>query len=271
VEFRVLGSSSGGNCTAVWNSRDLLLVDCGFSARYIAHHLHDLGFPLRGVTGVVVTHGHADHITPSAVRRFTELGIPVYTPSPVLSGLVRLDNVFRKARDRGILRPFRDAGEDIGSFEIRSFPVPHDAPGGCVGYDIASGTLFGRRRITMATDVGFVQDHLAGIFRDADAVIIESNHDPAMLEGSGRPEWLKKRIRDIGHLSNQQCASLVLDAARSSTHAPRAVVLAHISQQCNTNDLAVACTVRALEDGGFRGIPVLPTFPSEPNTVVTLA
>jgi phosphoribosyl 1,2-cyclic phosphodiesterase len=139
-----------------------------------------------------------------------------------------------------------------------------------VGYDITGRTLFGRSRVTIATDVGFVQDHLTDAFRDADAMIIESNHDPAMLEGSGRPEWLKKRIRDIGHLSNQQCADLVVDIARSSSRPPRAVVLAHISQQCNTNDLAVSCTSRALEGSGFRGIPVLPTFASEPNTVVTL-
>jgi phosphoribosyl 1,2-cyclic phosphodiesterase len=89
-----------------------------------------------------------------------------------------------------------------------------------------------------------------------------------MLEGSNRPAWLKKRIREIGHLSNDQCAGFVCEVARSSTRPPAAVVLAHISQQCNTNALAEDATAGALRLGGFPDVRVVQSFKSLPSEIV---
>jgi phosphoribosyl 1,2-cyclic phosphodiesterase len=90
-----------------------------------------------------------------------------------------------------------------------------------------------------------------------------------MLENSGRPLWLKDRIRNIGHLSNDQCAAFVRALITRSPSLPRAVVLAHISRQCNTRELALACTEGALRAGGIGGVHVLPSFPWQPNQLVS--
>jgi phosphoribosyl 1,2-cyclic phosphodiesterase len=155
---------------------------------------------------------------------------------------------------------------NIGSFEIAAFEVPHDSPGGCFGYSIARGA----QKVTIATDLGFPTEALASRFADSRAIVIESNHDPDMLENSGRPEWLKRRIREIGHLSNEQCAQFVVTVFASSRLPPDAVVLAHISQVCNTNALAVACTESALARSGRANVHIIETFKRHPSRVLSL-
>jgi phosphoribosyl 1,2-cyclic phosphodiesterase len=122
----------------------------------------------------------------------------------------------------------------------------------------------------MATDIGFPDPALVERFLDSAALVIESNHDLAMLENSGRPMWLKRRIREIGHLSNDECAQLVIDIVERSRLRPESVVLAHISQQCNTNAHAVRSTSAALSRRGFHEVRVVETFRHRPSEIVSL-
>ncbi len=151
----------------------------------------------------------------------------------------------------------------IGSLGIEAFEVPHDSPGGCFGYSLVDGDA----RMTLATDVGFPQERLVRHFAGSQTIVIESNHDPDMLERSGRPEWLKRRIRERGHLSNDQCADLLTAVVRSSSVLPATVVLAHISQECNTNMLAVRTASGALARESAAGVTVVETFKDRPSAV----
>jgi phosphoribosyl 1,2-cyclic phosphodiesterase len=90
-----------------------------------------------------------------------------------------------------------------------------------------------------------------------------------MLENSPRPEWLKKRIREIGHLSNHQCAEFVGEIVQASTEPPRSVMLAHISQQCNTNELAQQATTEVLARTGAPSVRVHESFKDLPSAIVT--
>jgi len=70
-----------------------------------------------------------------------------------------------------------------------------------------------------------------------DAVVLESNHCPQMLEEGPYPEFLKRRIRSKhGHLSNAAAATCLRDIGGNLT----AVVLAHLSEVNNTPEKAVA-------------------------------
>lgn len=61
---------------------------------------------------------------------------------------------------------------------------------------------------------------------------------------SHRPYYLKKRIlSDTGHLSNQDSAEALAQMVTSRT---KEVVLAHISQECNTYELAYTMTATRL-------------------------
>jgi phosphoribosyl 1,2-cyclic phosphodiesterase len=122
----------------------------------------------------------------------------------------------------------------------------------------------------VATDVGYTGDGLRSRFIDADVIVFESNHDPVMLENSGRPPWLKERIKQIGHLSNQQCAGFLKEVFHHSTRPPAAVVLAHISQTCNTNALALDCTTGELLRNGFDSALIIESFKMTANRIVTI-
>ena len=164
----------------------------------------------------------------------------------------------------GMLKILGTGDPMIGSFGVEAFEVPHDSPGGCFGYSLVEGDS----RVTFATDVGFPQEHLVGHFTGAQTIVIESNHDPDMLERSARPEWLKRRIRERGHLSNAQCAQLLTAVLRRSTVLPTTVVLAHISQECNTNSLALRTASDSLARESAGGVKVIETFKDRPSAVV---
>jgi len=122
----------------------------------------------------------------------------------------------------------------------------------------------------VTTDLGHATPEVINACRDADAIVVESNHDVGMLESSGRPAWLIKRIKQIGHLSNEQCSELVTTVTQESRVPPRAVVLAHISQQCNTNALAVEATQRSLDRLGCRETAVVESHQAVPSAIVAL-
>ena len=52
----------------------------------------------------------------------------------------------------------------------------------------------GKRRLGILTDLGHVFADLADVIASLDAVLLESNYDPEMLENGSYPEFLKKRI-----------------------------------------------------------------------------
>lgn len=270
LHIRVLGSSSAGNCTVVWDGTHALLVDCGFSPRYTFHSLRALGLGPTNLSGLLITHTHGDHINENALGYLREWRVPICAPESVAADLVKRSATAKKAAGESLLQTFRDGALELGRFDIGCFEVPHDSPGGCYGYAIAHNEGHTRRTVSIATDIGFPRKELLRRFTDADAIVLESNHDPDMLENSGRPEWLKQRIRRIGHLSNQQCAGFLTEVFRQSSRPPAAVVLAHISQTCNTNALALKCTRTALQKHGYSDALVVESFRMTANQVVTV-
>jgi phosphoribosyl 1,2-cyclic phosphodiesterase len=111
-----------------------------------------------------------------------------------------------------------------------------------------------------------VVSHIA----NSDVIVIESNYDVDMLENSRRPVWLKRRIQEDGHLSNDQCAESLLQIIDQSQTLPQSIALAHISQECNTNALALECTEMTLGGQGINGISVFETHPDRPGRTITV-
>ena len=67
--------------------------------------------------------------------------------------------------------------------------------------------------------------------------IFESNHDTKMLYESSRPPYLIKRIAsDKGHLDNVAASYYLSNLIGSNT---KEVNLAHISEECNTEEIAL--------------------------------
>jgi phosphoribosyl 1,2-cyclic phosphodiesterase len=268
--LRVLGSSSAGNCSVVWNDGRGLLVDCGFSLRYISRHLQEVGLTLRSIGGVLITHTHGDHVQPETLRRLLDFRIPVFCPSTVAGDLAKRYASARKARDSGLLREINGHAAAVDGFDVETFAVPHDSSGGCFGYLVHHETLIGRGTVALATDLGYPPEGLARRFAGAHAVVIESNHDLQMLEASRRPDWLKQRIREIGHLSNDQSAHFVSELLGHAGIPPQTIVLAHLSRECNTPALALASMQKTLHAAGLPDTRLYASPRSEPCAVIAV-
>ena len=138
------------------------------------------------------------------------------------------------AKGNATVRLFMTQPFEAGPFRIAPFEVSHDSEGGCYGFTVQCGN----KKIAYATDLVEAPHAMAERFRDSDLIVIESNHDPIMLENSGRPYYLKQRIRERAHLSNEKSCDFIRTVLSLSSRMPRAIVLAHISTECNKPELA---------------------------------
>ena len=81
---------------------------------------------------------------------------------------------------------------------------------------------------------------------EKDCYIIESNHDEKMLMDGPYPRFLKERvISDKGHLSNTTTAKYLQKIIGDNT---KRIVLAHLSETNNTEELAYNTTKDLLND-----------------------
>jgi phosphoribosyl 1,2-cyclic phosphodiesterase len=225
LRFASLGSGSRGNSTLVEWGQNALLVDCGFSVKETERRLLRLGKTGDALTAILVTHEHSDHIKGVAAlaRRYN---LPVYiTPgtynSRDMGNLPSLNLIHAYA-------PFY-----IHELHVTPVAVPHDArePAQFV-FEYAG------LRLGILTDLGSITAHVEASYQACDAMLLEANHDPAMLAGGSYPPSLKQRVGgQWGHLSNQQAAGFL---QRLDTQRLQHLVVAHISLHNNSLDLAQA-------------------------------
>lgn len=234
LALTVLASGSQANCTALTvgaaGSERLLLIDAGLSPRASRERLFPaLGRPPEDVTDLLLTHLDADHYREGWNRIIRRHGIRVHLHPAHIA----------EARRLGIpeesMLPL-DGSRSLGDgLVVRPIRVPHDDRGATafVFEWSAEDTV---ARVGFATDLGRVPDALHQAFQDLDALAIESNYDPAMQEASPRPAFLKARIMGgRGHLSNEE--SLLAARRISAGSDLRAIVLLHLSRQCNCPNL----------------------------------
>lgn len=236
--FASLGSGSRGNATLVEAGGTRVLIDCGFPAREFAARCAQLGFDPASLDAILVTHEHGDHVrgVGAVARRF---GVPVW-----------MTHGTHRATDYGKLAELNlfaahAGGFRIGSVEIVPVAVPHDArePAQFV-FDHAG------RRLGVLTDLGSITRRVLAAFDGLDALLLECNHDVAMLVDGPYPPSLQARVGgDYGHLANDQAAAfLAAIDHRRLAH----LVAGHLSEQNNTPALARAALAGIVDVGATR-------------------
>ena len=167
-----LQSGSNGNCIYVEAEGVRLLFDAGISGIQAEQRLAALGKDIRKVDALIISHDHADHLRCAGIYQ-RKYGIPLHiTPRTLAAGktlqLGRLSEV----------RPFQ-AGEGIsfGSVSVQTIPTPHDGADG-----VAFVVETRQRRLGILTDLGHLFQGLETVIASLDAIILESNFDPEMLE-----------------------------------------------------------------------------------------
>lgn len=243
LTVRNLGSGSSGNALLVDADGTALLVDCGIGARALTAGLRAADRPLSTIDAVLLTHEHADHVR--ALPQVARAKLPI-----VATGGTAL--AAELARDRREVAP---CGRPIaiGALTVTPLAVSHDAAEPCAFHiESPSGSLL------VATDLGRPaegwQDRLAA----CDLIVIEANHDEAMLRSGPYPAHLKRRVlSERGHLSNAACGAFLAAALHATTHRSPTIWLAHLSATNNRPTLAQATVGRLLAERHL-ALPVLP-------------
>ena len=257
MKVRVFGSGSQGNALAVRSGcGTLLLVDCGFSCKELERRMAACGVDPDAAAGLFFTHDHIDHCKGAATFHRRHPHVPLYAngnTADAISVLTGVDDgwsVFETAETF-----------PVGDFSVTSFSIPHDAADP-VGYLIENDG----HALFVGTDTGVPTIGVRDALWRSDCAVLESNHDPVLLETSNRPVSLKQRIAGrSGHLANEDAAELV-----RSVNPPhlKTILLAHLSEECNTPSLARAALCAALADCGRQGIRIDVLAQNEPGDLV---
>jgi phosphoribosyl 1,2-cyclic phosphodiesterase len=236
----VLGSGSRGNATVIDNGSTRVLVDAGFSSRELKRRFATAGIAPESIEAVIVTHEHSDHMC-GAARSAHRWSWSLHATAGTVRGAPELADADVRAFDAGVTLTF-------GTMSVHTVPISHDAtePIAVVATDIVSGA-----RAAVAMDLGRITTPLRDAIREVDILVLESNHDEAMLARGPYPISVQRRIAGAsGHLSNREAGIIARTCAHSGL---QHLVLAHLSEQCNTPDHALASVSAALARSRFRG------------------
>jgi phosphoribosyl 1,2-cyclic phosphodiesterase len=234
-----LFSGSSGNAIYLSDGTTSVLVDGGVSAKRIVHALEQLDVDPASISAILVTHEHKDHvygIGPLA-RAFS---LPVYATRGTWCGMESTVGALNREQRYAVIpnQPFK-----IGSLVLCAVPIPHDA-----NEPVCYTFYNDGEKLALATDIGHIDPEMVQALSGAEFVFLEANHDLEMLENGPYPVYLKRRIAGAkGHLSNDAAAEIACTLAQSGT---REFLLAHLSQENNTPDLALETVEKALREAG---------------------
>lgn len=256
MRFCALASGSGGNAWLFESGGKAILVDCGLSYRKLRERFDAVEFSPYDVQAVLVSHAHGDHR--QALRKFvtthgcsiwctgqTAEQIPWLVENPHLVSVMEM-------RDTVQIEPFT----------VKSLPTLHDSLG-AVTFSISDG----EHKVATVLESGRVTAEMKAEAIDADAVLVEANHDPQLVADSVErykawrrhdPDKLdpcpKGAIpEDVGvfiltrHLSNGSCGLFLKTTPLKRC---KLIVLCHLSRDRNTPGLALATVKAALKEGG---------------------
>jgi phosphoribosyl 1,2-cyclic phosphodiesterase len=225
MRFACLGSGSRGNALIVERGRTRLMLDCGYPVRETERRLARLGLEPADLAGILITHEHSDH-TAGACKFARKHALPLWLTHGTLQGLPGDVSALQRVNVIDSHTPFA-----VGELQLLPFPVPHDArePAHFIFFD-------GAHRLGVLTDTGSSTSHIEAMLSGCDALVLECNHDLAMLMNGDYPQALKTRVAGrYGHLDNESAAGLLAALDRSRL---QHLIAAHLSQHNNTTELA---------------------------------
>ena len=230
MKFCTLSSGSGGNASFISDGTTSILVDCGINAKRVREALNCIGEDADALSGIIVTHEHADHVAGAGVaaRAFD---------APVFANLKTME-AMNRAKVLGKLPPEKlivfqnNESLRVGSFVVKAFHTSHDAADP-VGFTVESGGS----KAAILTDTGYVTREALENVMGAGVVLLEANHDEEMLRRGRYPYVLKQRILSTrGHLCNEIAADMAVELIKSGTGS---ILLGHLSRENNLPEVAL--------------------------------
>lgn len=225
MRFASLGSGSKGNSTIIQSTTTCIMIDCGFSIKECIRRLQRLDKTPDDIDAILVTHEHSDHwkgVLPLATR----YSIDVF----ITAGCLRATGFDSKAYS-GVNVIDSHKTFKLGDIKVKPIPVPHDA-----NEPVQFILEDNENRFGILTDVGSITPYIIEQYSGCNGLLIEANHDQALLESGSYPRFLKDRVSgQWGHLNNQQTAALINEIDQSCI---QQLVIGHISLNNNNKQLA---------------------------------
>ena len=226
----VLSSGSKGNSTYVETKNHKILIDIGTSSLYIEKSLKSIGVNPSNIDIVLITHSHIDHV--GGLRVFKKKYNPlVYISDKILKeSNLKIENI---SNEECI-----DVNSDI---TIKSIRLSHDVED-IKGYIIEEDSS----SMVYITDTGYINENILKKIYNKNIYVFESNHDiEKLMNNPNYPHSTKIRILgDKGHLSNKDSSYYLSKLIGPDT---KYIILAHLSEQNNTSELAISTLKDTLE------------------------
>ncbi len=249
LRFKTFASGSKGNCAIVLCGKINIIIDIGISYLTLKRNLEQNNFDISYFSAILITHTHSDHIKGlSSLMKQTKLKVLIPKEMyPELKEIIPIDRI-----------AFLNDKNKIDDVEIDLIHTSHDTV--CsVGYIIT----YNNKSLVHITDTGYINRKYLKLMEKKDIYLIESNHDEEMLMNGPYPSFLKQRvISDRGHLSNRTTASYLEQIIGDNT---KYILLAHISEKNNTEELAYKTTKEKLQG---KNIKLLIAHQNEPSPLI---
>jgi phosphoribosyl 1,2-cyclic phosphodiesterase len=230
MEITILGSGSKGNATYIKTKNTAFLIDAGLSYKQINERLRAREGSLLPLDAVFLTHEHSDH-TKGLHQLIKQTNTPLWAVKDTYKAALSKKKTLPEVHTHQVFEthlPFEFKG--VLFTPIRT---SHDAAH-AVGFVIEEDG----KKLAYITDTGYLDERDFPKISNAHMYIFESNYDISMLYTSQRPHYLKQRIDSVrGHLSNTDSAYYL---SRLVGDATTQIVLAHLSQDCNTEARALS-------------------------------
>jgi len=231
ISYCSLSSSSHfGNAYVVKTASTQVLIDYGVRLQKMQQYLDNVGVDPGEIDAVFITHEHSDHCIGLNIKYPLHIRYDI----PAVYGSPRTWRSLQKE----ITAPYMDIRPNetttVGDIKVTALRKPHDAAQPLAYRFDSNGESVG-----IVTDLGKVEPGLIASLYNVDHIILESNYDEKMERESARPAFLIDRVMgDRGHLSNEQAALALRRIIGPNT---RSVLLAHLSIECNTPEVALSC------------------------------
>ncbi len=235
--FCSLYSGSSGNSLFVETDKTKILIDCGVSGKKIFQALEDLDTSIEKIDAILVTHEHLDHVQ-SLGMISKKYDIPVFANYETLEAMPKQKEKIdiKNQKIFTIGKEFK-----IGDLCINAFSIPHDAANPC-GFNIYNNS----NKITIATDLGHMNDELLNNMKESKFILLESNYEPELLQYSKYPYILKQRISGPkGHLPNEIAGKTIGYLTKYNL---KQVLLGHLSKESNMPEIAYQTVIEQLHN-----------------------